>query len=599
MKSKILAVLVVMILALAMAPTVAHAMQMFVKKQTGESKISTLEVETTDTVAQVKQIMQSKEGIAPELQLLVYKGEKLEDAKTLADCGINVKDQTLYLIVSGETANCGDEGDGSNLKWSFNIDTDVLTISGTGTMGDYAPQGAPWYPFRNLISTVVIDDNVVSIGSSAFYDCAALTSVSIPDSLISIGSGTFSGCTALTSVDIPGNVNDIFENAFNGCSKLSSVTFAGQSPPGIIPSAFDNLAASGTVYYPEGAATAYSNILTSMALNNSNWKSGAKVSGVIMTMPQPTAGATASALQASVTTTGVTLDEGVWMQWDANTDDYVLLPADTVFEEGEAYYYSIVLRADEGYAFPENGAEITISFAKLNGENALSDIPHASALSFLYRFDIPVTYTVSYSANGGSGTMPSVTATAGQAIALPSCAFTAPAGKEFKAWSINGTQYAADATYTVSANTTVTAMWQDTSASTPTPTPTDPDPTPTPIDPDPTPTPTPSDPDPTPAPTPTPSDPDPAPTPSPIDPDPAPAPMPTPTDPDPTPSEPVVTPTPDDPDSTPTPIDPPDSTDSTMPHTGDRSYAIMLIVILVISALALIGAAAWQKNVKL
>ncbi|MDD4025650.1 MAG: leucine-rich repeat protein [Kiritimatiellae bacterium] len=40
------------------------------------------------------------------------------------------------------------------------------------------------------------------MGGSAFYNCAALTSVTIPDSVTSIGPFAFCNCAALTSITI-------------------------------------------------------------------------------------------------------------------------------------------------------------------------------------------------------------------------------------------------------------------------------------------------------------------------------------------------------------------------------------------------------------
>lgn len=45
-------------------------------------------------------------------------------------------------------------------------------------------------------------------------------------------------------------------------------------------------------------------------------------------------------------------------------------------------------------------------------------------------------YTVSFDANGGSGTMADMTADDGQSVALPLCTFTPPAGKKFGHWNI-------------------------------------------------------------------------------------------------------------------------------------------------------------------
>jgi len=74
--------------------------------------------------------------------------------------------------------------------------------------------------------------------------------------------------------------------------------------------------------------------------------------------------------------------------------------------------------------------------------------------------DIPVvTYTVSFDANGGTGTMADVTDVSGE-YTLPANGFTAPAGKQFKAWSVGGVEKAAGDKITVTANTTVTAVWE-------------------------------------------------------------------------------------------------------------------------------------------
>lgn len=71
------------------------------------------------------------------------------------------------------------------------------------------------------------------------------------------------------------------------------------------------------------------------------------------------------------------------------------------------------------------------------------------------------TYTVSFDKNGGSGSMASVYNVSGS-YELPTCTFTAPNGKEFKAWQVNGGEEKAEgATITVTSNTTLTALWKD------------------------------------------------------------------------------------------------------------------------------------------
>ena len=69
------------------------------------------------------------------------------------------------------------------------------------------------------------------------------------------------------------------------------------------------------------------------------------------------------------------------------------------------------------------------------------------------------TYTVTFDANGGTGTMADVSGVSGT-YNLPANGFTAPAGKRFKCWSVNSAEKAVGATINVTANTTVTAVWE-------------------------------------------------------------------------------------------------------------------------------------------
>lgn len=118
---------------------------------------------------------------------------------------------TVKSILFNDYGDCGD-----NVMWLLDS-TGNLTILGQGSMNDYLNDDsntAPWYDYREDITSVVIEKNITNIGDYAFYSFPNLSKLTIPDSVTSIGNGAFYDCESLTSVTIPKSVTSIGYMAF-------------------------------------------------------------------------------------------------------------------------------------------------------------------------------------------------------------------------------------------------------------------------------------------------------------------------------------------------------------------------------------------------
>lgn len=149
------------------------------------------------------------------------------------------------------------------INYSLNADTKTASVTKSNVTGDIV--------IPEKITVDGVEYPVTSIGSNAFQDCKALTSVDMP-SVTSIGGDAFQSCSSLTSVDMP-LVTSISVWAFrdspiinlslpatltsigNGCfTKTREITLAATTPAVLETGAFWKYA---VIRVPESAVDDY------------------------------------------------------------------------------------------------------------------------------------------------------------------------------------------------------------------------------------------------------------------------------------------------------------------------------------------------------
>ena len=108
--------------------------------------------------------------------------------------------------------------------------------------------------YASSFTSVIISDNVSSIGGFEFYGCSNLKSVTIGNGLTSIGSSAFYGCSNLANIVIPMGVTKIGNYAFQDCTNLKQITIP-DSVTSIGDYSFQNCDSLTSVTIPDRTTT--------------------------------------------------------------------------------------------------------------------------------------------------------------------------------------------------------------------------------------------------------------------------------------------------------------------------------------------------------
>lgn len=252
-------------------------------------------------------------------------------------------EKTAAMSNAEEAATSGSCGE--NLTWSFDETTGTLTISGEGEMEDYLnshQDRAPWFGYRDSITSIIIEHGVTTIGTYAFDECEEVISAEIPDSVASIGALAFNGCS-FTSIAIPSGVVDIGHGAFSGCTALTSVILP-DSLCNIGSSAFSNCWSLDSITIPEGV----------ISVENATFQNCSALTNVIL--PDGLSSISTMAFRGCESLSKITIPEGVTIIrratfYECKNLEEVILPDSIHTIEDEAFQYCYNLKQIE---FPDS-----------------------------------------------------------------------------------------------------------------------------------------------------------------------------------------------------------------------------------------------------
>ena len=150
----------------------------------------------------------------------IGEGVRRIDSRAFSDCrlldSVYIKNLSSWCNIIFENNESNPLVNGVKLYLNNEVITDLIIPDDVTEIKNLA-----FYGYSSLKS-VTISDGVISIGS-AFSRCTGLTIIKIGKGLTSIADNAFRGCKALISIDIPDNVTSIGQSAFCECDSLSSI----------------------------------------------------------------------------------------------------------------------------------------------------------------------------------------------------------------------------------------------------------------------------------------------------------------------------------------------------------------------------------------
>ena len=120
---------------------------------------------------------------------------------------------TIYASLSKNIDN-GNSG----IKIHYTNDDNEI---GRIYFNDYFKEQIITHTYKNGVGTIVLQQNVTSIGTHAFYMTSDFITISLPNGIVNIAEEAFSNCVGLISITLPESIENIGTHAFADCYRLT------------------------------------------------------------------------------------------------------------------------------------------------------------------------------------------------------------------------------------------------------------------------------------------------------------------------------------------------------------------------------------------
>jgi len=217
-------------------------------------------------------------GCTPLKSVTFHNNFKKSGDFAFMDCpnltAVHINDLTAWCNI--DFRHCGNPlNDSHKLYLNGELITDLVIPEDVTVIKDHT------FEWCNSIKSITLHDNITSIGFCSFQLLDSVTNINIPESVTSLGVKSFLGCSGVTDLVIPNAVKVINEGAFQDCIGLKHVTIGtgvskidkdvfyncpalefvylkSSTPPELSYLGFpDDVRANATLIVPKGSLDAY------------------------------------------------------------------------------------------------------------------------------------------------------------------------------------------------------------------------------------------------------------------------------------------------------------------------------------------------------